>query len=356
MKTFVVKAQKYVIYRFYGDFSPDQICTSMCTSVTKMLRIKIMWNPHLSSGICAVLCVVLMCSSSTYAQSTYNQAPSTQGTDNLVRAKLRQVALGNGAAVRAEVPELLKSYPNDAGVQFLNATLLTDGNKALPLFVRIVRESPQSIWADDAEWRVVQIYALRKDTANARSELQNFRKKYPTSEFLLFAAEIVKSTVGLPPSFGATRPSIVVASTTPNERPAIVNSGGSTTDKAVSSTSKPAPKVESKPESKIEPKIEQKPEPKIEPKTEAAPEASATSAEGVKFTLQVGLYATKASANEEVERFRKARMKANIVEKNLEGTAKYAVTVGNYSSRDAADKAKGTVQKICNCVPFVITK
>ena len=39
----------------------------------------------------------------TRAQSTYNQTASVQGTDNLVRAKLRQVALGNGAAVRTEI-------------------------------------------------------------------------------------------------------------------------------------------------------------------------------------------------------------------------------------------------------------
>lgn len=289
-------------------------------------------------------------------QATYNQTQSQQGTDNLVRAKLRQVALGNGAAVRAELPDLMKSYPSDAGIQFLNATMLADGNRALPLFVRITRESPQSIWADDAQWRVVQIYALRKDTMNARSELQNFRKKYPSSEFLLFAAEIVKSTVGLPPSFGTPRPSIVVASSTPTERPTIVTSKSNTT------SSKPAPTLASAP--LVSPTTSTRPEPKSEPKPEivkaSAPSNENTSTpnstEAERFTLQVGLYATKSSADEEVERFKKARMKASIVEKNLEGTAKYAVTVGNYSSRDAADKAKMTVQKICNCVPFVIGK
>ncbi|TAE30109.1 MAG: hypothetical protein EAZ92_05020 [Candidatus Kapaibacterium sp.] len=270
--------------------------------------------------IASLLVCVCWCGVQAQAQS----ANGAQGTDNLVRAKLRQVALGNAAAVRAEMPELVKSYPNDAGVQFLNATLLTDGNKALPLFVRIVREHPQSTWADDAQWRVVQIYALRKDTTNARSELQTFRKKYPASEFLLFSAEIVKSAVGLPPSFGAARPSVVVASSsTPPERPLVVRSEPSS--------------------------------PKAEAKTESV--AATNDAESAtRFTLQVGLYATKASAEEEVERFRKARMKANIIEKNAEGAAKYAVTVGVYSSREAADKAKPTVQKICNCVPFVMAR
>lgn len=295
-----------------------------------------------------IVLVHVMFAGQTQAQSTYNQTPSAQGTDNLVRAKLRQVALGNGATVRTEVPELLKTYPNDAGIQFLNATLLTDGNKALPLFVRIVRENPQSIWADDAQWRVVQIYALRKDSMNARSELQNFRKKYPASEFLLFAAEIVKSTVGLPTSFGVQRASIVVASSSPSERPAIVTSN---------TPPKPAPANTSQPLAKVEPKTEPKTEPKVESKpSTASNEAAPTAAESSRYTLQVGLYASEASAGIEVQRFQKARMKADIIEKNLEGTAKYAVTVGNYSSRDAAEKAKIMVQKICNCISFVIPK
>jgi cell division septation protein DedD len=303
-----------------------------------------------------VLLVHGICAPQTRAQSTYNQTTSTQGTDNLVRAKLRQVALGNGAAVRTEIPELVKTYPSDAGIQFLNATLMTDGNKALPLFVRIVRENPQSIWADDAQWRVVQIYALRKDSMNARSELQNFRKKYPASEFLLFAAEIVKSTVGLPTSFGVPRASIVVASSSPNERPAIVTSNTSPKT-APANASQPLAKTETK----LEPKPLPKTEPKVEPKTESKPpaasnEAASTTTEPSRFTLQVGLYASEASAAIEVQRFQKARMKADIIEKNLEGAAKYAVTVGNYSSRDAAEKAKTMGQKICNCISFVIPK
>jgi cell division septation protein DedD len=307
-----------------------------------------------------IVLVHLMFAGQTQAQSTYNQTPSAQGTDNLVRAKLRQVALGNGAAVRTETPELLKTYPNDAGIQFLNATLLTDGNKALPLFVRIVRENPQSIWADDAQWRVVQIYGLRKDTMNARSELQNFRKKYPASEFLLFAAEIVKSTVGLPTSFGMSRASIVVASSSPSERPAIVTSNTSPKT-APTNASQPVTKIEPKAETKLEPKPLPKTEPKVEPKTEpkapaASTEAASTTTESSRFTLQVGLYASEASAAIEVQRFQKNRMRADVIEKNLEGTAKYAVTVGNYSSRDAAEKAKPIVQKICNCISFVIPK
>ncbi len=271
-----------------------------------------------------------------------------QTTDNIVRSKLRQVALGNASDVRAELPDLVRTYPNDAGVQFLSATLTADGVKALPMFVRIVRENPQSIWADDAQWRVVQIYGLRKDTANARSELQNFRRNYPTSEFLLFAAEIVKSTVGLPPSFTTYRNPIVVASTA----------------RTIPTSPAPKPKAD-------EPKNEQKPEgikppaPSNQASTSPAQSSQALPIQVAKtevpaaeerYTLQVGIYSSRESAIADVQKLLKARLRSDVIEKNAEGSARFAVTVGNYSSREAAEQAKALVQKACTCVPFVVVR
>lgn len=291
----------------------------------------------------SVLVLLLVLFSSGVVQS--------QVTDNIVRAKLRQVALGNASDVRAELPELLRTYPNDAGVQFLNATLLADGAKALPLFVRIVRENPQSIWADDAQWRVVQVYSLRKDTANARSELQNFRRNYPTSEFLLFAAEIVKSTVGLPPTFTTYRNSIVVASSARTFVPSALAKTKPETKVEAPKTEVPktdAPKVENKPEVlKTEP-------PKIDiAKTEVnVPTAPAEE----RYTLQVGLYSSRATAISDVQKLLKARLRSDVIEKSTDGVGRFAVTVGNYTSREAAEKAKAVVQKACSCMPFVVVR
>ena len=262
-----------------------------------------------------------------------------QTTDNIVRSKLRQVALGNASDVRAELPDLVRTYPNDAGVQFLSATLTADGVKALPMFVRIVRENPQSIWADDAQWRVVQIYGLRKDTANARSELQNFRRNYPTSEFLLFAAEIVKSTVGLPPSFTTYRNPIVVASTA----------------RTIPTSTAPKPKAD---EPKNQAPTSQVPSNQIST-SQASPNQVAkteTPAAEERYTLQVGIYSSRESAIADVQKLLKARLRSDVIEKNAEGSARFAVTVGNYSSREAAEQAKALVQKACTCVPFVVAK
>lgn len=275
-----------------------------------------------------------------------------QSTDNIVRSKLRQVALGNASDVRAELPELVRTYPNDAGVQFLSATLTADGVKALPLFVRIVRENPQSIWADDAQWRVVQIYALRKDSASARSELQNFRRNYPTSEFLLFAAEIVKSTVGLPPTFTTYRNPIIVASTARTIASSTILKPKTEPAKTELAKTEPAKAELAKPISPAPAqKLESKPEPLLQ--QEIAPSKAVA---GERYTLQVGIYSSRESAIIDVQKLLKARLRSDVIEKNTEGAARFAVTVGNYASREAAEKAKAIVQKACTCVPFVVVK
>lgn len=277
-----------------------------------------------------------------------------QTTDNIVRSKLRQVALGNTSDVRAELPELLRTYPNDAGIQFLNATLLADGAKALPLFVRIIRENPQSIWADDSQWRVVQVYALRKDTANARSELQNFRRNYPTSEFLLFAAEIVKSTVGLPPTFTTYRNPVIVASTARTlTASALTKPKAETAIPKTEPTKAEAPKTET-PKAELKGDIP-KPESRKPEATKIAPATSEAPTEE-RFTLQVGLYSSRESAITDVQKLLKARLRSDVIEKSTDGAGRFAVTVGNYTSREAAEKAKPVVQKACTCVPFVVAK
>jgi cell division septation protein DedD len=275
-----------------------------------------------------------------------------QSTDNIVRSKLRQVALGNASDVRAELPELSRTYPNDAGVQFLSATLTADGVKALPLFVRIVRENPQSIWVDDAQWRVVQIYALRKDTASARSELQNFRRNYPSSEFLLFAAEIVKSTVGLPPTFTTYRNPIIVASTVRTIPSSTILKPKTDPSETEPSKTEPTKAEAAKATSSASvQKVESKPEPVLQQEI-----ASSKTVAGERYTLQVGIYSSRESAIIDVQKLLKARLRSDVIEKNTEGAARFAVMVGNYASREAAEKAKAIVQKACTCVPFVVVK
>lgn len=122
---------------------------------------------------------------------------SLQAQQALVRAKVLAVAEGRAEQVRKELPELLAAYPNDPGVLFLSAIVERDAQKAMEVYRRIVRDFPQSEWADDAQWRIVQYHALLRDTTKARAELAQFQRRYPLSEYLVHATSLVRTTVGL---------------------------------------------------------------------------------------------------------------------------------------------------------------
>ncbi len=276
-------------------------------------------------------------SASKYAQVQFSGSTANtlgSSTDNLVKNRLRQVALGNAAKVRTELPALMAEFKGDPGIEFLNATLMSEPSAALPAFERIVKVNPRSIWADDAQWRVVQLYAMKNDTVKARAELQDFRKEYPNSEFLLFASEIVKNTVGLPP---VGRP----ASAQPVSGASAESVGANeraSKNGTLSNGSLPAASASA---------------------TKSAPmlgSETVQAQETVVYALQVGLFTSESNAAAEVQKFLKARMRADVTKKNIGSESRFAVLVGEYSSRENAEKARPTVQKYSKTLPFVVVK
>ncbi len=214
------------------------------------------------------------------------------GQQAAIRAKILAVAEGHAEDVRRQLPSLLKEYPNDPGVLFLSAILERDGRKALETYHRIVRDYPLSEWADDAQWRIVQYYALLRDTLAARQALVEYQQRFPLSEFLIHAQNVVQSTVGIE-----------------QESP----------QRAASA---------------------------------AAPQRG-TTASSQRFTLQIGAYSTKEVAEQEAAKYRAQRLRVEVIEK---APSLFAVTIGDYSSRDAADKARPLVEQQCQCTPFIIPK
>ncbi len=110
-----------------------------------------------------------------------NSALWAQNADAVVYEQLRKIARGKVEEVKRLLPDLLLEYPNDPGVIFLHGVAANDAMKALPLYEKIVREYPQSQWADDALWRIVQIYAVAGDTAQARRWLGTGETNTPAS-------------------------------------------------------------------------------------------------------------------------------------------------------------------------------
>ena len=246
----------------------------------------------------------------TLFSNIFAQAQITQ-----VRSALRQVATGKIWEAKAELKKLKEQYPEDAGVVFLEATLTDNAKKALPLYIKIIDSYPKNEYADDAYCRIVQYYAIARDTVRARKELDNYRAKYPTSEFLLLASDVVRTAVGLKPAV----------------KPAEDKSAKAHIASDKTATIK---------------------------KTEAKPDTTkkSSSSEPKRFGLQVGAYGTKEAAEKEKERFLKLRLKTAIEKKPINGAILFAVVIGNYSSEEKAKEARDEVKKKCGCDPQIYIK
>ncbi|MFN4916036.1 MAG: SPOR domain-containing protein [Ignavibacteria bacterium] len=259
-------------------------------------------------------------------------SPLALGQASIVRNRLQSLAMGKLDEVKRDLPDLLAEFPDDPGVQFLHASVLEDMSKSLPMYQRIVKEQPDCEWSDDAQWRIVHYYAMKRDTAKAREEMQNFRSAYPKSELLLTAYDLLRATVG-----GAGRPS----------------------------------KQTIKQENRTEQKTEEK---KIIKKDSISKNSNSTKIDSslitrgnitnpknnrteTLFTLQVGVFKTKAAAEQEFDDYKAKRMKVNLTDRKMpDGSLRYVVTIGEYSSRKNAEAGVALVKDVCNCTPLIIQK
>ncbi len=227
-------------------------------------------------------------------------APAWSQTEK-ISSLLKLVAAGKVDDVKQAMPKLIADFPGEPGVKLIEGVLLEDGIRANGIYKSIVLNYPNSEWADDAQWRIVQFYAIIGDTVIAKKELAFFRTRYPKSEFLAPATDVVHSAIG----------------TAKFDFKAKLNA--------------PPPPVVKK---------------------EEPPQAE----KEARYGLQVGVYSTKAAAESERKRFMAMKLRTDIVEKEIQGEKKFAVVIGNYSSEDSAETAKREVEKKCECTPMIYKK
>lgn len=122
---------------------------------------------------------------------------SVQANSPDISAYLDMVANGKITEVKSQLPDLMVEYPDDAGVKLLLAVVIDDAYKSLEIYQKIVANYPESDWADDAYWRIVQFYAVKGEINKAKYELNYFRTKYPQSPYIMPAAEVVRMAEGI---------------------------------------------------------------------------------------------------------------------------------------------------------------
>lgn len=290
----------------------------------------------------------------------------TFAQSNEVKHNLILLSTGKTEIVRAAIPELLARYPNDAGIMLLHGSVIEDSELSLEIFKRIVSDHAVSEWADDAQWRIILHYAVAADTTKAKYELELLRAKHPNSAYLIAATDLVRSAINFAKNF--PRGTVMIAQDAP-----IVAEPVKQDLKPVIVADKPTNIADTKPSENviIDNKLKEiYPEPDTkapvmkdsvmniqidEPKNEIEV-LSENKPKEVFYGLQVGIYNDKASAEAEKEKFLAKRMRTTVTEKEIGGKLRYAVVIGHYSSKDAAEAAKIIVGQQCECVPLIYEK
>ncbi len=250
-----------------------------------------------------------------------------------VRKLLKQLAAGKTEEVRKQLPDLLSNYPNHPGVLYLNAAAMDDAKKALDIYDKIIRSHSDSEWADDAYWRIIQYYAIAGNIKMAEKELDAFRKKYPNSDFLSPATDVVATTKKINGKHKAATSKDEVASKTADKKEA----------KAEAKKNGKNGKADKKTAAK-------------EDKKKKGKQAAADDGQKKVYGLQIGVFRSSEAAKDEKDKYKSKGVAVEIREKEIGGEKMWSVVVGNYSSEANAEKAKAEVQKACDCSPIIIKK
>lgn len=310
-------------------------------------------NASILSTVYSIRILFLVCSCIGFLaadNTAYSQA-------SIVRNRLQLVAMGKIDDVKKELPDLLAEFPEDPGIKFLHASVLEDLNKSLPIYQKIVNGKPDCEWADDAQWRIVHYYTMKRDTNRARAELQNYRKNYPQSEFLLSAYDLIRATVGAGKfTVEGSEPKSKVISQLSNSK-SIPEKKGIDSSVITKSTSKNST-------SKTETSIKSSDGKSSKSDSVSSSSKKLVAAEIVKsgksetiFTLQVGVFKTSKAAETELADYTQKRLRCSVIERKLaDGSMRYVVAIGEYKSKKNAEDAIEIVKEQCNCSPLIIQK
>lgn len=269
-----------------------------------------------------------------------------------VEKYLRYASMGMLEDVRAAIPDLLAKYPGDPGVKLLHGTIIEDPELAISVYKRIISENSDSKWADDAYWRIITYYSVSGILDKARTELENFRRRYPDSEFITPASDVVRAAERFSTKIDTRYKHGIELDENPQRGiPEEAN-------KIPNSTAEPERNSmnEVYDTRSADAGSQNMPEGLGEPANEQEDEIEEESSGPKFYGLQVAIFRDKESAEKEKDKFLSKRLRTQVQPKDISGVQMYAVVVGHYSSMESARQAKIIVKEQCDCDPIVYEK
>lgn len=201
---------------------------------------------------------------------------------------------GQTDPVKSELPTLLVKYPNNPGVLYVKALLTPEGAEAVRIYQGIVDNYPKSEWADDALYKVHQFYEAIGLYRTAELKMNQLKKDYPTSKYLLVVAGEEIETKNLPEEKETT--------TTGQEN------------------------------------------------TQIRPVSQG------QFSLQVGAYTTTVNAEKQKLFFEDLGYPVEVINKVKDGRSLYSVNIGNFATYDEAKAKSAEIKKKYNIDSFVVAR
>ena len=111
-----------------------------------------------------------------------NITPYAQGVD--IIPYLKEIEGGSEDAVRKSLDELIKNFPEDPDVKFLDAVLTIDGQEALEKYLTLYTKFPNSTFADAALYRIFSYYYALGFYRKAEDFLTKLKTEYPNSPYI----------------------------------------------------------------------------------------------------------------------------------------------------------------------------
>jgi septal ring-binding cell division protein DamX len=197
---------------------------------------------------------------------------------------LKQIEDGNRTQVEDQLPELKKNYPNSANLLFLEGVLTANGQQAVTIYNEVVKNYPNSKYADASLYRIYSYYYALGMYSAAKNFKNRLEHEYPNSPYI----NIAKKNIPKKDSVITVRKAL----------PA---------DSALSAKNR----------------------------------NNQQSNEEYQFTIQAGAFTVLNNAESLMKSFEKDGYYSKIEEKSVAGTAFHVVYVGKFSNEeDAANSLK----------------
>jgi len=195
---------------------------------------------------------------------------------------LKQIEDGNKTQVENKLPELKKNYPNSSNLLYLEGVLTENGQQAVAIYNEVVKNYPNSKYADASLYRIYSYYYALGMYSAAKNFLNRLEHEYPNSPYINIAHKNIPK-----------KDSTVVAS------------------RALPADTTTEPQ---------------------------SPNSSQTS-DNYPYTIQAGAFTILTNAESLKKNFEKDGYFSSIEEKSVGGTTFHVVYVGKFSNEDDAAKS-----------------